>query len=188
VADQVTRRSRGRGTSQNGHGSAANGGLTLTPLSRALGVSVRTLERAAGARVIEPVRRGRGTLPALYDPVDVARRLLAHRGQSPRDERERAQARLLQLRYQRERGEVLSKAEWIRLGQALTAALAAKIRALPNRLARAGVLTSAREPETLAACDEMLREIARWTTEADLVAAAGEHEPEAADAAELVHA
>jgi hypothetical protein len=184
----MTRQSRARGTSQNGHGSAANGGLTLTPLSRALGVSVRTLERAAGARVIEPVRRGRGTRPSVYDPLDVARRLLAHRGQSPRDERERAQARLLQLRYQRERGEVLSKSEWIRLGQALTAALTAKIRSLPNRLVRAGVLTTAQEPETLAAVDEMLREIARWKSEADLAAAAGEHDPEAAAAAELVHA
>jgi hypothetical protein len=76
---------------------------------------------------------------------------------------------------------VLSREEYIRHGQQLAAAFTAQARNLPNRLVRASVLTSGQEPEALAAVDEMLRNIARWSDEHVRAAAEGALEEGDAD-------
>ena len=148
--------------------------VSLPGLADALGMSERTLKRLASRGIIEPARPGAGRRPAGWDPVAVARRLLAHRPEmTPRDRRDIAQAEYLELKVARERGELIPRAVYIRHGQQLAAAFTAQARGMPDRLVRAGILTTAQEPEALAAVDEMLRNIARWRDQ-DLVVAAGE--------------
>jgi hypothetical protein len=72
------------------------------------------------------------------------------------------------VRWRRERGQLLPKGEYVRRGQLLAAALTAKLRSVPARLVRAGVLPEAQEPTALAAVDECLGEIAAWQTQDDL--------------------
>jgi hypothetical protein len=142
---------------------------------QALGVSDRQFSRLENQGVLVPAVKGAGRTPSRYDLPSAVRSYLEYRLRrepGPRDQRELAQAKFITMKWQREQAELLPKAEYVRKGQLLTAALTAKIRAIPNRLVRAGVLLSAREPEALAAVDELLAEIARWRTDQDLVQAA----------------
>lgn len=139
----------------------------------ALGVSERQFARLEAAGVIRPLVRGSGRRPSKYDMSSTVRAYVEHRvgrAQSPRDRRDLAQAHYVEMKLERERGELLPREDFLRKGQRLAAAFAAKVRALPNRLARVGVASS--EPEMLAAVDELLREIAQWENEDDLVRAA----------------
>jgi hypothetical protein len=155
--------------------------MTLPQVAAALGPSVRTLNRLLAARVIVPVEPSRSRRAALYDPLDCARRIIAHRAeQSPRDRRDAAQAELYELRIARERGELVPRAVYIRHGQRLASAFKAKVRALPNRLARVGVTPT--EAEMLAAVDELLLEISQWANEADVIQAAELPEDDGGDA------
>jgi hypothetical protein len=129
--------------------------------------------------VLIPLRRGTAGRASEYDAFTLVPAYLAHQERTllgvkgdPRGRAFTAQAELNEFRLAKERGDYLPKAEWVRLGQNLTAALNAMLAALPSRLARRGVIPSAREPETLEAVDEMRRELAAWETAEDLVKAA----------------
>lgn len=148
---------------------------------RLLGIADRTFTRLESAGALRAARRGRGATLSEYDAPSLVQDFLAHERRkiqgsqgSPRDRAYTAQAELAEFRLARERGLYLPRAEWVARGQALAAALTAKLRALPSRLARVGVITSEREPEALAAVDEILREIAAWRTTTDLETAAGQ--------------
>lgn len=148
---------------------------TRATVIQALGLSDRQFSRLENQGVLVPAVKGAGRTPSRYDLTIAVRSYLEYRFRrepGPRDQRELAQAKFITLKVRREQAQLLPRAEYIRKGQLLTAALTAKIRALPNRLVRAGVLISAREPEALAAVDELLTEIARWRTDQDLVQAA----------------
>src|SRR5262249_19521136 len=132
----------------------------------------RTFSRLESEGVIKATRPGTGRRPSEYDACALVSAYIAHQArkltgslESPRDRAYLAQARLAEFRLARESGEGVPPGACIRHGQQLAAAFTAQARSLPNRLVRAGVLTSAKEPEALAAVDEMLRNIASWTDE-----------------------
>src|SRR5688572_23858339 len=101
--------------------------VCLSALARALGIPLRTLYRLRETGVIAPAVAGAGSRGGLYDPLDCARRVLAERSsaETPRDRREEAQARLLELRYKREAREVLDRAEVVRQGRGVVQAVTA---------------------------------------------------------------
>jgi phage terminase Nu1 subunit (DNA packaging protein) len=146
----------------------------MTPISRPdaihlLGLSVRHFARLESEGILRAASRRR--TGNLYDPAILVKGYLAYlhgMNGKPRDRRDLAQAELLELRHRRERGDVISRAAYIKHGQLLAAAVSAKLRAIPSRLVRAGVLVDAQEPTALAAVDEVLQEIAAWKTEHEL--------------------
>jgi hypothetical protein len=141
-----------------------------------LGLGERQFRRLEEQRVIRPAVPGSGRTGAQYDVPALVTEFLAYRlrqaeARTPRDQLALEQARLARLRYRRERGQLLPRTDFVRRGQLLAAALTAKLRSLPARLVRAGVLPDVQEPEALAAVDECLSEIAGWQTQADLLQA-----------------
>jgi phage terminase Nu1 subunit (DNA packaging protein) len=164
---------------------------TTLPVMRAqavrlLGLKDRTFARLEAEGILTATKRGTGRQPSEYDAFTLVPAYLAHQAhkltgslESPRDRAYLAQAKLAEFRLARERRHVLPREEYIRHGQQLAAAFTAQARNLPNRLVRAGVLTSAQEPEALAAVDEMLRNIARWSDEQVRVAAEAAFEEDA---------
>jgi hypothetical protein len=152
---------------------------------RLLGLKDRTFARLEAEGILKATRPGTGRRPSEYDAFTLVPAFLAHQArkmtgslQSPRDRSYTAQAALAEFRLARERREVLPRDEYIRHSQQLAAAFTAQARSLPNRLVRAGVLQTAQEPEALAAVDEMLRTIARWSDEHVRAAAEGALEEE----------
>jgi hypothetical protein len=143
---------------------------------RLLGVSDRTFARLEAEGVIAAATPRHGRRASSYDAVVLVRNFIEHREQkltdsieSPRDRRDRSHADLNELRLARERNELLPRERVVLEGQAFVTAIVAKIRALPSRLLRAGVLAHAAVP----LCEELLREaqdeIARWRTYLDLL-------------------
>jgi hypothetical protein len=141
-----------------------------------LGISDRTFSRLEAEGVLVPTTPGVGRRPSEWDLTVTVPAYLAHREEkitgnleNPRDRAFLAQAALSEFKLQQARGEVLPRADWIRKGQQLAAAFSGWARQVPERLARAGCLVPERDAEALAAVDEMLRDITRWT-ERDLEA------------------
>ena len=137
--------------------------VSLSALARALGVPLRNLYRLRETGVIAAAVPGAGSRGGLYDPIDCARRVLADRSsaETPRDRREEAQARLLELRYKREAGEVLDVAEVVRQGRGVVLAVTARLLRLPSDLVRAGVVPSKGEAAVERHVREALEELAR---------------------------
>jgi phage terminase Nu1 subunit (DNA packaging protein) len=142
---------------------------------RLLGVADRTFARLESEGVIRATTRGEGRRTSTYSACAVVAAYLAYRERkitgslhNPHDRAYLAQAQAAEFKLAKERREYVPRGEFIELGQALAAALNAKIRALPNRLARRGVIMSASEPEALVAVNEMLAEIAAWRSAMDL--------------------
>ena len=142
--------------------AASNPALPMPALAAGLGVSVRTLRRHQQAGVITPSVLAAGRRPALYDVLDVAGRLLAERSAAatPRDRREEAQARLLELRYKRESGEVLARSEVVRQGRTVVHAVTARLLRLPSALVRAGAVSPDQEELAEQIVREALEELA----------------------------
>jgi hypothetical protein len=143
-----------------------------------LGVSDRTYARLEAEGVIKATTPGTGRRPSVYDAGAVVRAYLAHRERKltgslehPRDRRDTSQAELNELRLARERRELLPRADVVREGTAFIGAVTAKLRALPSRLVRAGVIPATAEPRVAACIADMQSEMARWRTELDLLAA-----------------
>jgi hypothetical protein len=139
---------------QQGSGPPADGLVPLRDVAAVLGVGTRTLERYHADGVIRPARPSQGSHPALWAPLAVARALLAQRQSGSRDRRELAQAKLLELRFGRESGELLNRTDVIRRGQAVAKAVAAHLLALPAAMVRGGVVP----PEGEAALTDYIRE------------------------------
>jgi hypothetical protein len=143
--------------------------MSLTPLARALGLSTRSMERLVARRIVEPAQPGRGRRPALYSSLDAARRIIAHRTKmSARDRRERAQARLLELRLRRETREALPRVDVVHRGQAVVKAVTAALLRWPSAMVRAGVIPPEGEKAAHAYIREQLAELARLESPAHL--------------------
>lgn len=141
--------------------------------ARVLAISTRTFERLEAEHVFGPARPGKGSAPGWYDLEQVVPKYLAHlaarKAESPRDRKDRSQAELNELKLARERKLLLPREEVVREGQAYVLAVKAKLRALPSRLIRAGVMPSAAEPVAAEILREALDEMARWGSHLDLL-------------------
>jgi hypothetical protein len=146
-----------------GKGPDAPAAIALSALARALGMPLRSLYRLRETGVIVPAVPGAGSRGGRYDPIDCARRILAERSSAatPRDRREEAQARLLELRYKREAREVLDVGEVVRQGRGVILAVTARLLRLPSDLVRAGVIPSKGEAAVERHVREALEELAR---------------------------
>lgn len=121
-------------------------------------------------------RGGRGA-KSVYDAV----RCLAwwRRNKTELSAKDAAQARALaataevnELRAAEKKGELISREEVVREGQAYTKAWATKVQGLARQLLLAGIITRDQEAKITAACRDLLTDIASWQTVADTTAAA----------------
>ena len=142
-----------------------------------LAVSTRTFGELEASGTVRAARPGRGGRPSLYDLTAVVPLYIAHLGQarSPANDREararrdRAQGELVELTIAERRRQLLPRQQVILEGQAFVKALVAKLRALPRRMAQAGVIAQSAEPSVSALVREALDEISRWSSMLDLV-------------------
>lgn len=142
---------------------------------RLLTVSDRTFTRLESEGIIRAKQAGSGGRHSVYSgPLIVAAYLthervrLTNSVESPRDARDRSQAELNQLRLARERGAVLPREQVVKEGQAYIRATMAKLRAIPSRLIRAGVIPRTSEPVLADLIREAQEEMARWQNTLDL--------------------
>ena len=106
----------------------------MPQLASSLGVSERTLRRYHAEGVIEPAVPGRGRKPAQYDLVAVARTLISQ-PDSPRDEKDRAQAELTRLKVSREKGDLVRADKVLTDSYACARVVQAQVLAVPDRMA-----------------------------------------------------
>jgi hypothetical protein len=94
-----------------------------------------------------------------------------------RARRDRSQAAWNEVRLAERRGALVRREDVVRDGQALAKALQAMLRALPRRLAQAGLVAPPHEAAVTALVREILEEVSRWASLRDLerVAAANGH-------------
>jgi hypothetical protein len=146
-------------------------------------MGLRTFDRLESEGVIAAASPGRGGRPSLYDLTVTVPAYLAHErkrlgagvpAEDARARRDRSQAELNELRLAEHRKELLPRERVVIEGQAFAKALQAKLRALPRRMVQAGIVTREHEPAAAALVREALEEISRWTSMADLLAAAKE--------------
>lgn len=150
-------------------------------LAHILAVRPRTIDRLVGEGALAPEVRGRAGRPSRYRVEACVPAYLAHVTRAPapgdaqaaRAARDQAQAELTRLRLEERRRELLPRSQVIREGQQFIAATMAKMRALPGRLVRAGLLAPSAEPAAAELLREAQEEISRWRTDLDLLAAAG---------------
>lgn len=150
-------------------------GLPRPNAVRLLGVSDRTFRRLESEGVIAPAVAGDGRRPSMYDGPTLVAAYLAHRerqltgsNESPRDRKDRSQAELNELRLARERKELLPREQVVLEGQAFIKATMAKLRAIPSRLVRAGVIPRTSETVVAELVREAQEEMARWQNAIDL--------------------
>lgn len=136
---------------------------------RLLSISDRTFRRLESEGIIRAVKPGDGRRPSIYDAPAVVGAYLAHRerqltgsNMSPRDRKDRSQAELNELRLARERREVLPRERVVAEGQAYIKASVAKIRTMPSRMVRAGLIPPASEPAVVEILREAMDEMSRW--------------------------
>jgi len=176
----TTRRRSATTTRRRSPNGAAPLVVDRRALARLFGCSLRHVTELEAERVIVPLRRGRGGRPSTYALDAAVPAYLRRMTEAPtsgaereaRARRDRAQARLTELRIAKEEGALVSREDVVLAGQALLKGLQAQIRALPRRLVQAGVLDPAREAAAAALLRELQIEIARWTTLADAERAA----------------
>jgi phage terminase Nu1 subunit (DNA packaging protein) len=144
--------------------------VTRAQLAKVLGVSVRTVANLEADEVLEPKRRGRGGRASLYDLKVAVPDYIAHvehgkPGAADKEARTRkdlATARLTELRYQREAGEMVPRDEAVFQGQQFSKAVAVGVRSIPRRLTHAGVIGREQEPAAAAVCRDLLKGMATW--------------------------
>lgn len=138
------------------------------------GIAERTFAQLEAEGVIVPLRRGRGRRPSVYDLRVIVPAYLDYTSKSrvvsdreARAMRDRSLAELNDLRIKREKGQLIPRQQVIAEGQAYTKAWTAMIRALPRRMAQAG-LVNGHQAQVEGFCRDILSEISRWRTVADL--------------------
>ncbi|MFB3816125.1 MAG: hypothetical protein ACE147_00560 [Candidatus Methylomirabilales bacterium] len=144
------------------------------------GMAERTFAKLEADGVIVPTVRGSGRRPSEYDPFTIVPAYLgylktgktASGDREARARRDRSQADLNELRLLEARKELLPRAQVVRDGKAFIVAAKAKLRALPRRMAQAGLVTLEQQPAVADLIREALEEMARWRKGIDLVAAA----------------
>jgi hypothetical protein len=142
--------------------------VTREVSAQVLGIKPRYHRRLEVEGVL-PVARdgasGKGN-NALFDLPAVVAAFLAYkvgrRPPSPRDARDQAQADLTRLRLDRERGQLLARDDVERTGAAVLTAVSAKLRSLPSRLVRAGLVPVDGEALVGEAIGEMQGEMQTW--------------------------
>jgi len=87
-----------------------------------------------------------------------------------------ASAKLNELKLQRERGEVVSRAVVVREGQAYIKGWVTQVMALPRRAVQAGIVSREFEPPMTALCRDICDEINRWKAVKDAGAASKQNE------------
>lgn len=87
--------------------------------------------------------------------------------------RDRAQAQYIELKTVKARRQLLERAVVVRDGTAFIAAVTAKLRLLPSRLVRAGLIPPTAEKAVAEWVADMQGQMAAWKTSLDLLAAAG---------------
>jgi hypothetical protein len=167
--------------------NADDGALVLTrpQAVRLLNVSDRTFARLEAEGVIFALAPGSGRRSSTYDAYTIVRAYWAHRerqlmdgAESPRDRRDRSQAELNELRVEKERRVLLPRDQVVREGQRFVKAVAAKLRALPSRLVRAGIIAAAVQGAVEELIREALDEMSRWSNRLDLLRAINEEKKE----------
>ena len=131
---------------------------------RLLGVADRTFARLEAEGVLVAAVKGTGRRGSTYDADALVAGYLAHRERQLRGTVESS----------RDRRALLPRDQVVREGQAFVKAVMAKVRALPSRLVRAGVVAPAAEPKVAELLREAADEMSRWKTELDLLAALAE--------------
>jgi phage terminase Nu1 subunit (DNA packaging protein) len=158
--------------------AALSGRVERPLLARILGVSIRQIANLETEGVVVPERRGRGGRASVYALDTVVPAYVEHvrrqesgsrEGETPRDRRDRSQAELNELKLMRERRELLPRHQVVTEGQAFAKALAAKLRALPARMLRAGAISATAAPVFEELLREVQTEIASWSTHIDLL-------------------
>ena len=165
-------------TGRNGVGDPSRLTVTRPQAVRLLNVSDRTFQRLEAEGVITAATPGVGRRGSTYDAYALVAAYLAHRErklagslEAPRDRRDRSQAELNELRLARERRELLPRVQVVLEGQNFVKATMAKLRSLPTRMMRAGVLPPKAEPVIADILREAQEEMARWASELDLLQA-----------------
>ena len=153
--------------------------LVLRPVAaKILEISLRTFARLEAEEVVVPHTVGRGGRASRYDVMTLVPAYLRHRErkreESPRDRRDRSQAELNELRIDRERKLLLPREQVVREGQMQGKAVAAKLRAIPSRLERAGAIPATAQTIVDELIREALDEMSRWSNELDLLRAIDE--------------
>jgi phage terminase Nu1 subunit (DNA packaging protein) len=157
--------------------------LPLVPRRTAcavLAIGLRTFDRLESEGILVAAQPGRGGRASMYDLTALVPAYLNHErkqaasragngSETPRDRRDRSQAELNELRLARERRELLPRSQVVLEGQSFVKATVAKLRSLPSRMMRAGVLPPSAEPVVVELLREAQEEMARWATELDLV-------------------
>lgn len=156
--------------------------VTRTQLAELLGVHPDTVTDFAKQGMPVISRGGRGA-ESSYDAVECLAWWRERQGKNAKEAAQtrayEASAKLNELKLAQQRGDLFPREQVIAEGQAFVKAWTSKVRALPRRARQAGVLPTAQEEAALAAiCRELLDEISRWKTLADLRAAM--KEPDAA--------
>ena len=148
--------------------------VTRPELAQVLGCSERQVTRLEAARVLKPAALGRGGRGSLFDLRVVVPAYVAHvraeRPQTARERRDSSAAELNELRLARERRELVPVADVVRDGQAFVVATMAKIKALPSRMVRAGLVDETAAVRVAELLGEARQEIAAWQTPLDLIA------------------
>lgn len=138
---------------------------TRAEAARALNIPVRSLDRLVekGAPV-EPGAGRRYSIPALraWRAARTASQATVADLTLQRAKLAAAQRRLATLRYRRERGELLRRADVVAEGQGVMRVLRARLLALPRAAVQAGGVPLELEPVLRRIVVEALRELARW--------------------------
>lgn len=137
-------------------------------LARLLGISTRQVSYLESDGILKPMKRGKGGRASRFDALEVVpayiARLTAEDGDTlaPRDRKDLAQARLTELRVQRETGVLIERDLVVRAGQQYTRAWVAKLRVLPRQLANAGLIPLDLIPAIEARIRALQEDIAAW--------------------------
>jgi hypothetical protein len=179
-----SRRGRTPATTKKATEKAPSLALVRRPLARKIlgGLAERTFAGLEAEGVLVAAKRGRGGRASEYDVTVIVPAYLAYvskqRPTPERDARARrdmSQANLTELKLSRERGELVDREAVVKEGQAYTKAWTAKVRTLPRRARQMGIITASEQEAALTGlCREVLTEIARWRTLADVATAAQE--------------
>jgi phage terminase Nu1 subunit (DNA packaging protein) len=135
-----------------------------------LGVSVRHFCRLEAEGVVTATTKSRGKGSTYDAPTLVAdfirykEQLIRGSNQSPRDRRDASQAALNELKLAKEQRGLLPRAEVVRAGVAVLTVVATRLRQLPGRLVRLGVIPATGEAAVAAEVDTVQDELARLKT------------------------
>lgn len=149
--------------------------VTRAQLAELIGVHPDTITDYAKGGMPVITRGGRG-LESQYDAVDCLAWWRARQGKNAKEAAQTraydASAELNELKLAQQRGDLWPRDQIVAEAQTVVKGWVAKVRMLPRRARLAGALTTAEQEAALAViCRELLEEISRWKTTADVARA-----------------